>query len=151
MTAVPDDGVARYFVLQRKGALFPEITVAAYRLAHLPVWNDRRPVDPSSMLAALEDAAVQVAFFGNEVLNATLERLVGAAHQLTDTIRGIQAGSRPGFGGKVEERVRAEDDTARRALDRASALFVEAARADLCIEGPWLPIHPQAALVVRPQ
>ncbi len=146
MTAVPDDGAARYLVLQRKGRLFPAIAAAAYQLVHSPVWRGRRPVDPSPLLATLEDAAVQVAFFSNQELNATLERLVAAGHELAAGTQTIQARSRPSFGGAVEEPARAEDDAARRALDRAITAFVEAARADLGIEEPWLPIHPMPDL-----
>ncbi|WP_284745979.1 hypothetical protein [Amycolatopsis sp. RTGN1] len=140
MTAAPD-GTARYFVLQRKGALFPAIAATAYQLVHSPVWRGRRPVDPAPLLTALEDAAVQVAFFSDQKINATLERLVTAGRRLVASAQAIQARSRPSFGGAVEGPARAEDDAARRALDRAITAFVEAARADLGIEEPWLPIN----------
>ncbi|RSM43158.1 hypothetical protein DMA12_19620 [Amycolatopsis balhimycina DSM 5908] len=146
MTAAPDDGAARYLVLQRKGTLFPAIAAAAYQLVHSPVWRGRHPVDPSPLLATLEAAAVQVAFFSNQELNATLERLVTAGHQFAAGTQAIQARSRPSFGGAVEEPARAEDDAARRALDRAITAFVETARADLGIAEPWLPIHPTSDL-----
>jgi hypothetical protein len=147
MTGAPDDGAARYFVLQRKGVLFPAIAAAAYRLVRSPVWSGRRAVDPSPLLATLEDAAVQVAFFSDQELNAALERLVAAGHQLVAGTQAIQARSRPSFGGAVEEPARQEDDAARRALDRAITAFVETARADLGIGGPWSPIHPMPDLL----
>ncbi len=147
MTAAPDDGAARYLVLQRKGTLYPTIAAAAYQLVHSPVWSWRRPVDPTPFLATLKDAAVQVAFFSDQELNATLERLVAAGHQLAAGTQAIQARSRPSFGGAIEEPARAEDDDAvRRALDGAIRASVEAARNDLGIEEPWLPIYPMPDL-----
>jgi hypothetical protein len=74
MTAARDDGAARYFVVQRKGALFPTIAAVAYQLVHSPVWSGLCPVDPAPLLAVLVDAAVQAAFFSDHELNATLKR-----------------------------------------------------------------------------
>jgi hypothetical protein len=139
---IADDGADRYVVLQRKGQLFPAIFVAAARLRRLPVWRGRDAVDPSPVFDAIEDAAMQVAFFCGEDLNATLEQLLTAARALVDTVRTTQASSRPGFGGKVDERFRSDDDVARRRLDHAITAFVTAARADLRIESDWAPVHP---------
>lgn len=142
MDPVLDDGADRYVVLQRKGQLFPAIYAAAHRLCRLPAWRGRDAVDPSPVLDALEDSAVQVAFFCGEEINPTLERLLTAARAVVDTVRTIQASSRPGFGGNVDERFRPDDEAGRRQLDHAITGFVEVARSDLRIEGSWLPVHP---------
>ncbi|MDQ7808403.1 hypothetical protein Q5425_32110 [Amycolatopsis sp. A133] len=139
---VRDDGADRYVVLQRKGQLFPAVYSAAHRLCRLPVWRGRDAVDPSPVLDSLEDVAMQVAFFCGVGINASLERLLTAARAVADTVRTIQAASRPGFGGNVDERLRPDDEAGRRRLDHAITAFVEAARADLRIDGSWLPVHP---------
>ncbi|WP_410597908.1 hypothetical protein [Amycolatopsis sp. lyj-23] len=142
MDLVRDDGADRYVVLQRKSQLFPAIYYAAHRLCQLPVWRGRDAVDPSPVLSCLEDVVMQVAFFCDEEINASLERLLTAARAVADTAQTVQASSRPGFGGNVDERLRPEDEVVRRRLDHAISAFVEAARADLRIEGSWLPPHP---------
>jgi len=135
------DGADRYVVLQRKSQLFPTVVAAAYRLRCLPVWRDREAVDPSSVSAALEEAVLQLAFFCGEELNATLDQLLAAVHARVETVRQIQADSRPGFGGRVDENVRDDDESGRRQLDCAITAFVAAARADLRIEGSWAPLR----------
>ncbi|RSD10279.1 hypothetical protein [Amycolatopsis eburnea] len=137
MTTGLDDGAEDYLVLQRKGQLFPAITLAAYRLHRLAVWRDRAAVDPTPAFIALEDAVVQATFFGDELLNGRLDDLLAAARSFVDTVRTIQGASRPGFGGAVEEYHRGDDDAARRRLQDAIECFVAAARADLRIAGPW--------------
>ncbi|MFC5094351.1 hypothetical protein [Amycolatopsis plumensis] len=131
-------------MLQRKGQLFPAIYAAAYRLCRLPVWRRRDAVDPSPVLDCLEDVTMQVAFFCGEEINASLERLLTAARVVAETARTIQASSRPGFGGNVDERLRSDDEAGRRRLDHAITAFVEAARSDLRIDGTWLPVHPRS-------
>jgi hypothetical protein len=138
---VSGDGADRYVVLQRKSQLFPTVVATAYRLRCLPVWREREAVDPSSVSAALEEAVLQLAFFCDEELNATLDQLLAAVHARVETLRQIHADSRPGFGGRVDENVRADDEAGRRQLDRAITAFVDAARADLRIEGSWVPLR----------
>src|SRR3569833_525457 len=135
------DGVDRYVVLQRKSQLFPTVVATAYRLRCLPIWRDRESIDPSSVSAALEEAVLQLAVFCDEELNTTLDRLLAAVHARVETVRQIQADSRPGFGGRVDENVREDDEAGRRQLDRAITAFVDAARADLRIEGAWVPLR----------
>ncbi|HEY3471862.1 MAG TPA: hypothetical protein VGL47_42480 [Amycolatopsis sp.] len=137
MTTGPGAWAENYLILQRKGQLFPAITVAAHRLRRLPVWRDRAPIDPAPLFDAIEDAVVQATFFCNEALNAALEAVFGAARSLVDGVRTIQDTSRPGFGGTVHDQHRADDDAARQRLDHAIAAFVAAARNDLRIDGAW--------------
>lgn len=137
MTAGLDDGAESYLVLQRKGQLFPAVTLAAYRLHRIPVWRDRVPVDPQSAFDTLEDAVVHATFFGDDNLNTILERLLVAARSLMDTVRMIQNSSRAGFGGTVQEPYRGDDDAARQKLHDAIENFVNLARADLHIDGAW--------------
>ncbi|MGW4524985.1 hypothetical protein [Amycolatopsis sp. NPDC004378] len=132
-----DDSAENYLVLQRKGQLFPAVTLAAYRLHRIPVWRDRAPVDPQPAFDALEDAVVQATFFGGDNLNAVLERLLAAARSFVDTVRMIQDASRPGFGGTVQEDYRGDDEAARQRLQNTIESFVTVARADLHIEGIW--------------
>ncbi len=142
MDPARDDGADRYVVLQRKGQLFPAVYAAAHRLCRSPVWRGCDAVDPSQLLGTLEDAAMQAAYFCGEEINASLERLLAAARAVVDTVRTIQASSRPGFGGNVDERLRPDDEAARRRLDHAITVFVDASRSDLRIDGSWLPVHP---------
>jgi hypothetical protein len=142
MDPVCDDGADHYVVLQRKGQLFPAVYAAAHRLCRLPVWRGRDAVDPSQLLDTLEDCAMQAAFFCGGEINASLEGLLTSAGALVDTVRTIQASSRPGFGGKVDERLRPDDEAGRRRLEQAITAFVEASRSDLHIDGSWLPVHP---------
>ncbi|MEU8632530.1 hypothetical protein AB0C38_10205 [Amycolatopsis sp. NPDC048633] len=143
--AVGDNSADRYVVSQRKSQLFPTIVAAACRLRCLPVWRDREAVDPSSVSEAINDAVLQLAFFCDGELNATLDRMLAAVHARVETVRQIQANSRPGFGGKVDETVRADDESGRRQLDHAITAFVDAARADLGICGSWTPLSPAEA------
>ncbi|MGW4059859.1 hypothetical protein ACWEGE_16355 [Amycolatopsis sp. NPDC004747] len=136
------DEADRYVVLQRKSQLFPAVVAAAHRLRCLPVWRGRDAVDPSSVAEALEEAVLQLAFFCSKELNATLERVLAAVHDRVETVRQIHAGSRPGFGGRVDERFRAAEEAGQGQLDRAIAVFVDAARADLRIGGSWVPLRP---------
>ena len=137
MTAGLDDGAENYLVLQRKGQLFPAVTLAAYRLYRIPVWRDRSPVDPQPALEALEDIAVQATFFGDETLNVMLESVLASGRSLVETVRMIQDSSRPGFGGTVQEPHRGDDDAVRQKLQDTIESFVTVARADLRIEGTW--------------
>jgi hypothetical protein len=137
MTAGLDDAAENYLVLQRKGQLFPAVTLAAYRLHRLPVWRDRAAVDPKPAFDALEDAIVQATFFGDELLNARLDDLLAAARSFVDTVRSIQDATRPGFGSTVQEPHRGDDDAARQGLQSSIGGFVTAARADLRIVGTW--------------
>ena len=137
MTVGLDDGAENYLVLQRKGQLFPAVTLAAYRLHRIPVWRDRAPVDPQPVFDALEDTVVQATFFGDDNLNAVLGRLLDTARSFVDTVRMIQDASRPGFGGTVQEDHRGDDNAARQKLQNTIEGFVIVARADLRIEGSW--------------
>ncbi|SEF37150.1 hypothetical protein SAMN05421837_112263 [Amycolatopsis pretoriensis] len=137
MTASLDDGAENYLVLQRKGQLFPAVTLAAYRLHRHAVWRDRAAVDPTMALNALEDVVVQATFFGDEKLNVMLENLLTTAKSFVDAVRVIQVSSRPGFGDTVQEPHRGDDDAARRKLQNTIEGFVTIARADLRIEGRW--------------
>ncbi|WP_410586286.1 hypothetical protein [Amycolatopsis sp. lyj-23] len=56
--------------------------------------------------------------------------------------RQIHAGSRPGFGGRVDEKFRADEEAGQGRLDQAIAVFADAARADLRIGGSWVPLRP---------
>ncbi|MGW5715011.1 hypothetical protein ACWEVP_02490 [Amycolatopsis sp. NPDC003865] len=132
----------QYVVLQRKSQLFPTVVAAAHRLRCLPVWRGRDAVDPSSVAETVEEAVLQLAFFCDRELNATLERVLAAVHDRVETVRQVHAGSRPGFGGRVEEKFRADEEAAQGRLDQAIAVFVDAARADLRIGGPWVPLRP---------
>ncbi|NBH06039.1 hypothetical protein [Amycolatopsis sp. SID8362] len=132
-----DDDVDRYVVLQRKSVLFPAVVAAAYRLHDLPVWDGRDAVDPSALSAAVEDAVLQAAFFCGEELTATLDRLLVAARARVEITRDIHASSRPGFGGRVHEDFRADDESGRRELGLAMTAFADAARADLRLSGTW--------------
>ncbi|MEV6644506.1 hypothetical protein [Amycolatopsis sp. NPDC051371] len=113
----------------------------AHRLRCLPVWRGREAVDPSSVSEALQEAVLQLAFFCDEELNATLDQLLAAVHALVETLRQIHSDTRPGFGGRIDEHVRDDDESGRRQLDRAITAFVDAARADLRIEGSWVPLR----------
>jgi hypothetical protein len=62
-------------------------------------------------------------------------------HGRVKTVRQLHADSRPGFGGRVDENVRDDDEAGRQQLDRAITAFVAAARADLRIEGSWVPLR----------
>ncbi|MFB9684527.1 hypothetical protein [Amycolatopsis plumensis] len=137
-----DDDADRYVVLQRKSQLFPAVVAAAHRLRCLPVWRGRDAVDPSTVAETVEEAVLQLAFFCDRELNATLERLLAAVHDRVEIVRQIHAGSRPGFGGRVDEKFRADEETGQGQLDQAIANFVDAARADLRIGGAWVPLRP---------
>ena len=137
-----DNDADRYIVLQRKSHLFPTVVAAAYRLRCLPVWQGRDAVDPSPVSETVEEAVLQLAFFCDRELNATLDRVLAAVHDRVETVRQVHAGSRPGFGGRVDEKFRAEDEAGQRQLDHAITVFVDAARADLRIGGSWVPLHP---------
>ncbi|MDX3193810.1 hypothetical protein PV458_35880 [Streptomyces sp. MN03-5084-2B] len=136
------DNADRYVVLQRKSQLFPAVVAAAYRLRCLPVWRGRDAVDPFPESETVEEAVLQLAFFCDRQLNATLDRVLAAVHDRVETVRQIHAGSRPGFGGRVDEKFRADDEAGRRRLDHAITVFVDAARADLRIRGAWVPLRP---------
>ncbi|ADJ49000.1 hypothetical protein AMES_7174 [Amycolatopsis mediterranei S699] len=137
MTTGLDGGAENYLVLQRKGQLFPAVTLAAYRLHRLAVWRGRTPIDPHPAFDVLEDAVVQATFFGDDDLNAMLESLLAAARSFVDSVRMIQDSSRPGFGGNVQEPHRGDDADVRQKLQSTIESFVTVARADLCIEGSW--------------
>ncbi|MEV7038356.1 hypothetical protein [Amycolatopsis sp. NPDC051061] len=145
MTA--DDSADQYVVLQRKSQLFPAVVAAACRLSSLPVWRDREAVDPSPVSEVIDDAILQLAFFCDEQLNATLIQLRAAVQARVETIRQIHAASRPGFGGRVDKGFDDDDESGRRQLDRAIDVFVYAARADLRITAPWVPCAPP----IRPE
>lgn len=140
-----DDGADRYIVLQRKSHLFPAVVAAAYRLRCLPVWRGRDAVDPSSVSETVEEAVLQLAFFCDRELNATLEQVLAAVRTRVETVRQIHAGSRPGFGDRVDEKFRADDEAGARQLDHAIRVFADAARADLRIRGVWVPLRPATA------
>ncbi|MGW5715290.1 hypothetical protein ACWEVP_03925 [Amycolatopsis sp. NPDC003865] len=137
MTTGLDDGAENYLVLQRKGQLFPAVTLAAYRLHRIPVWRDRAPVDPQPAFDALENAVVQATFFGDETLNVMLDSVLVTGRSLVETVRMIQDSSRAGFGGTVQEPQRGDDDVARQKFQDTIEGFVTVARADLRIEGAW--------------
>jgi hypothetical protein len=118
------------------------VVAAAYRLRCLPVWRGRDPVDPSPVSETVEEAVLQLAFFGDRELNATLDRVLAAVRDRVETVRQIHAGSRPGFGGRVDEKFSADDEAGRRQVDHAITVFVDAARADLRIGGSWVPLRP---------
>ncbi|SFW76084.1 hypothetical protein SAMN04489730_4053 [Amycolatopsis australiensis] len=119
---------------EHKEKLYPEFIGCAYEIVTAALWESTSEVR-RRLLDRLVGRSHQVAFFAPEATGQAVSQVVRAATELTELAAEIQAASKPGHQGAVDQRFAPRYEKAKESLRTAVAEFTETGRRDLEIAG----------------
>lgn len=115
---------------EHKENLYPEFIACAYEIVTAPLWAGNAE-DRQRRLDQLVGRSHQVAFFAPEPVGAAVAAVVRAATGVTELAATIQASSKPGHDGAIDQRFAKPYDEALDTLRAAVAEFTTIGRSDL--------------------
>jgi hypothetical protein len=117
-----------------KERLYPDLIRDAYALLAAPLWETTKQTR-QARLDELTSTALQVTFFAPEEISSAVTEILHAAAEFADLSDHIQASTKSGHQGAIDQRFAADHAAASQTLRTATANFVHVARRDLEIPG----------------